>query len=238
MNKVERALHGPSWTEVFLGAVLSLALGVALGALLLLLRPALPVKTLPKPEDRPRGTVYYLEGSRDTSKGREGMAKLRAFIDGKAVAVTEDEVNAVLAAATKSGPGGAPKKGEKKGGEKKAAKAMEFVKVEETLAVDTPNVRIREGVMQVAAPVTVNLFGITEKLIVQARGGFVKQGDMFVFDPTQIYLNSCALERIPVVSAYLKSKLLAAHPIPEDLLAAWRKLSTVAIDDNTLRLSP
>jgi hypothetical protein len=241
MNKVERALHGPSWTEVFLGAFLSLGLGVALGALLLLLRPALPVKTLPQPEDRPLGAVYYLEGSRDTAKGREGMGKLRAFIDGKSVAVTEDEVNAVLAAATKSGPGGTAKAGAKKAAEKKEgkdAKSIEFVKVEETLAVGTPNVRIREGVMQVAAPVTVNLFGITEKLIVQARGGFVKRGDRFVFEPSHIHLNSCAVERIPVVSAYMKSKLLAAHPIPEDLLAAWRKLSTVAIDDNTLRLSP
>jgi hypothetical protein len=242
MNKIERALHGPSWTEVFFGAFLSLVLGVALGALLLLLRPAIQVKTLPKPEDRPRGAVYYMEGSRDATRGREGMAKLRAFVDGKSVAVTEDEVNAVLIAATKSGPGGAAKAGEKKPVEKKVAgkdaKSLEFTKIEETLAVGTPNVRIREGVMQVAAPVTVNLFGITEKLIVQARGGFVKQGDMFVFEPAQIFLNSCAVERIPVVAAYMRSKLLAAHPIPEDLLAAWRKLTTVAIDDNTLRLSP
>lgn len=239
MNKVDRALHGPSWTEVFLGALLSLVLGVALGALLLLVRPAIPVKTMPKPEDRPRGAVYYLEGSRDTAKGREGMGKLRAFIDGKSVVVTEDEVNAVLAAATKSGTGGTAKAGEKKTGEKKAkdAKSTEFAKIEETLAIGTPNVRIRDGIMQVAAPVTVNLFGITEKMIVQARGGFVKQGDMFVFDPAQIFLNSCAVERIPVVSGYLKSKLLEAHPIPEDLLAAWRKLTTVAIENDTLRLS-
>lgn len=239
MNKVDRALHGPSWTEVFLGALLSLALGVALGALLLLLRPAVSVKSLPKPEDRPRGAVYYLEGSRDFAKGREGMSKLRAFIDGKSVAVTEDEINAVLAAATKSNAASG-KAGEKKLAEKKAAKnakTTEFAKIEETLAIDTPNVRIRDGIMQVAAPVTVNLFGITETLIVQARGGFVKQGDMFVFNPAQIYLNSCALERIPVVSDYLKRKLLAAHPIPEDLLAVWRRLNSVAIDDQTLRLS-
>ena len=34
-KKVDRALHGPSWTEVILGAVLSIILGVVLGAALL-----------------------------------------------------------------------------------------------------------------------------------------------------------------------------------------------------------
>src|SRR5215216_1340138 len=94
---------GPSWTEVFLGAFLSLALSIVLGALSLMLRPVATVKELPKAADRKPGMIYYLEGSRDGTKGTMAEAKRKKFAAGDSVSFNEDELN-ILAAASKAPP--------------------------------------------------------------------------------------------------------------------------------------
>jgi hypothetical protein len=48
MSKVDRAIYGPGWGEVIFGALLSLVLGVVLGALLLVLKPVVIAKETPK----------------------------------------------------------------------------------------------------------------------------------------------------------------------------------------------
>src|SRR5687768_17187418 len=95
--KIDRATHGPSWVEVILGAVLSAILGVALAAVLLIVRPVTPVKVMPKEADRDPKAVYYIEGSRDVTKGRQAPAKRKAFAEGQSVTVVEDELNALAA---------------------------------------------------------------------------------------------------------------------------------------------
>ncbi|MDO8541857.1 MAG: hypothetical protein Q7S40_15580 [Opitutaceae bacterium] len=245
-KKIDRAVHGPGWGEVILGAVLSLVLGAILGATILILRPVVPGKELPKEADRKRGTVYYLEGSRDMAKARQAPVKLKAFVEGQSVAVTEEEVNALLASAA---PPAAPKAAEKKPEPKKAdAKKTDPKKAagkdpadaapnsDETVAVGAPNVRIRDGILQLAAPVALNVLGVTEKVMVQARGGFVKKGDVFTYEPTEMYVGSCPVQRLPVVSGYVRDKILSAQKIPDEVAASWRKLSNVAVEGNTIRL--
>ena len=86
-----KTIHvGPSWTEVFLGAFLALALGIALGALSLMLKPVLTVKELPKEADRVASAVYYIEGSRDGNKGSQAETKRKNFAAGQSVSVTAD----------------------------------------------------------------------------------------------------------------------------------------------------
>ena len=51
-RKTDRAKHGPGWIEVIFGALLSLVLGVLVGALLLAFRPVVVVKEMPKEEAR------------------------------------------------------------------------------------------------------------------------------------------------------------------------------------------
>ena len=202
-KKVDRAVHGPGWGEVILGALLSLILGVALGAVLLVLKPVVVAKELPK-EPVP-GAIYYVEGVRgDTSKARQAMAKRKAFVEGRSVKVTEDEINALAAAAAPATP--AAKPGEK---------APEPPKSNETLSAGTPNVRIHDGVMQVGVPLTLSVLGFEQKVIAQARGGFEKDGDVFVYDPSEIYLGSCPVQRLPFLSSYIRQKVLASQKIPD-----------------------
>src|SRR3954462_14319386 len=93
-KKIDRAKHGPGLVEIVLGVVLSIILGVVLGALLLVLRPISQVKEMPK--DPVKGMVYYIEGSKDTSKARQALAKRKAFVEGQSVSVTEDEINSLI----------------------------------------------------------------------------------------------------------------------------------------------
>lgn len=227
MSKVDRAIHGPGWAEVVLGAVLSLILGVVIGAVLLILKPVISVKEMPKEADRAPGAVYYIEGARDTSKARQVLAKRKAFDEGQSVKVTEDEINALAAAANAPAPA---KPGDK------AAPAPAPTN-SGLITAGTPNVRIRDGVMQVGVPVTLNVFGFEQHVVAQARGGFEKRGDVFAYDPTEVYLGSCPIQRLPFLSGYIRDKVMAAQPVPEDIATAWKKLANVTIEGNTLNLA-
>lgn len=223
-SKVDRAAHGPSWGEVILGAILSLLLGIVLGAALLIFKPVVVAKEVPK-EPLP-GTVYYVEGLRgDTSRAKQALAKRKALMEGQSVKITEDEVNSLVSAAAAPTP--ATKPGE----------AAPAAKPTETITAGTPNVRIREGVMQIGVPVTLNVLGLEQKLIAQARGGFEKRGDTFVYEPTEMYLGSCPVERLPFLAGYIRSKVLTSEQVPADIAAAWSRLTTVALEGNSLVLA-
>ncbi len=246
-KKIDRAAQGPSWTEVILGAALSLVLGVALGAVLLVFRPVAAVKEMPKEADRDKRAVYYLEGSRDAAKAKQVLAKRKTFAEGRSVAVGEDELNA-LASPTPAAPGSpaakaaekakAPDKGKTAEKGKEAPKEAPPAAVAGGLfAVGAPNVRIRDGVMQVAMPVTINALDLGLKVVAQARGTFAKKGDGFVYEPTEFYLGSCPVQRLPFVAGYLRDKVLGAQPIPEDIKGSWAKLANVTIEGSTLKLT-
>ena len=237
-TKIDRATHGPSLVEIVLGVVLSLVLGIALGAVLLILRPVVVAKEMPKDPD-PRA-VYYVEGSRDTAKAKQGLAKRKAFVEGQSVTVTEDEINA-LAAPT---PAGAPPAAKPADAKAKDPKAKEPEKPaahapgsDGLLAMGSPNFRLHDGAMQVGVPVTINALGLGQKVIAQARGTFVKSGDVFVFDPTTLYLGSCPVQRLPFVAGYVRNKFVASQPIPEDIKTSWMKLANVAIEGDSLKLT-
>lgn len=224
MAKVESASQGPSLTEVILGAVLSLVLGVVLAAVYLALQPVTTGKELPK--EPVAGMVYYLEGSRDSGKARQAAAKQKTLLQGGSVELSEDELNSLLTStATPVAP--APKSG--------AAAAPATT----AITAETPNFRVRDGVLQIAVPVrvSVSLLGLDQKIIVQARGGFEKRGEQFVFVPSECYAGSCPLQRLPMVEGMLMKRFVAAAAVPEELAAAWRKLSDVSVQGATLRLT-
>lgn len=240
-KKINRATHGPGWGEVIFGAVLSAVLGVVLGVVVLVTKPVVSVKELPKPEERVRGTVYYVEGAQG-GNAKQALAKRKAFVEGQSVTVTEAEINAL---ASPAGPAGAatppPKSGEKakapekaKAGEKAAPATPSSG---EMLAKGPPNVRLRGGVMQVGLPVTLNVLGQSQKVLVQARGQFVKDGDVFAYHADELYFGSCPVQRLPYLSSYVHNKFLNAQAIPEDIATAWRKLANVAIEENALKLT-
>jgi hypothetical protein len=77
-RKIEKALHGPSLTEVVLGVVLSLILGAALAFAYLVLKPVVIAKEMPK--ERLAGVVYYIEGGRDINRSKQWMRKKQLFL--------------------------------------------------------------------------------------------------------------------------------------------------------------
>jgi hypothetical protein len=235
-KKIDRALYGPSWAEVILGAALSFGLGLLLAAALLILKPVPTVRELPK-EPVP-GVVYYIEGSKDATKGKLWASKHQMLASGTSVALTEDELNAIFASAPdKSKPAAAPPapKGQPA---TPAAPATPPLPANAGLIVPgTPNFRIHDNQLQIAWPCTLNVLGFNQAVIVMATGGFSKTGDGFVFAPDDFYVGSLRVSRLPMLEGLVTKKILEAQPLPADLTAVWQKLSNVAIDGKTLKLT-
>jgi hypothetical protein len=220
-SKIDRALYGPSMTEVVLGAILSLIMGGALAAVYLITKPVETVRELPK-EPVP-GLVYHFEGSKDSNKGRFWKTKQQQLVAGRSVTLIEDELNAA-AAGLKLPP---PKAG-----------ADESEPKKEMLSAGAPNFRVREGVLQVAMPVTLNTFDLGLGALVQAQGTFEKSGDRHVFVPDTLLVGSCRVEKIPFIAGLVLGKIHSALNVPEELAAAWGTLSEVKIDGAQLQLTP
>lgn len=221
---------GPSWTEVFLGALLSLVLGVTFGAAFLVLKPAVLLKQPLKEGERKANTIYYMEGSRDGSKAREAEAKRKSFVQGSSVVVTEEHLNLSIPttkAAAPAAPAAPAPKG--KEGEKVEPPAA-------TAVLAPPNLRIRDNLLQIATPVKVSVFGVESTIMVLARGTFVKEDSGFVFAPETISAGSCPLDRLPVVKNLVYNKFIRAQPVPDDIAAAWPKLVGVHVEGSELKL--
>ena len=246
---MNRSAHEPGWGEVILGAALSVALGALLGALALVLKPVAQVKELPK--EPAKGVTYFLEGSRDSAKARQAAAKRKAFVAGQSVTVTEDEINSFVAPLPPPTPAAgakpAAKPGEKpKAGDKAPAAAAAKAPApggaaapagDEMLAVGAPNMRIREGVVQIAVPVTVSVLGFDQRVFAIGTGSFVKKDGVFAFEPATLLLGTCPVQRIPFAAGLVAGKFLNAKSVPEDIAGAWAKLADVAVDGNALKLT-
>jgi hypothetical protein len=222
-KKIDRALYGPSWFEVFFGALLSVIIGVVLAAAYLITKPVVTAKELPK--EKVAGVVYYLEGSKDSTKGRSWQAKRQRLLNGLSVAVSEDELNAAVTALNAP----APKKPGTK--EEPAAEAKPTA-----IVPSAPNFRIREGEMQIGVPITINALELGLNLVVQARGSFEKQDERFVFTPATLLVGSCPVEKLPFFAGYVMRNIVGAQAVPEDLAAAWGRLTGVTIEGAQLKL--
>ena len=221
-KKIDRALYGPSWVEVILGAVLSLVLGGLLATVYLVIKPVQTVKEMPKEKDIVRGAIYYIEGSNDATKGKQWTRKRQQLAAGESVVLTEEELNAVFAPSSQPGKPGTEAAPAPGGG---------------VLNKGTPNFRLRDGRMQIGVPCTITVLGYSQPVTVVATGTFVKDGDTFVFDPDQFHVGSLAVNRLPMVEGFVKRKLVALQVVPEDLTADWKKLANVSLEGKSLRLT-
>ena len=215
-KKVQRALYGPGIVEVVLSAALSVALGVVLAALYLVFKPVSVVDKLPPKDKQDEGMVYYVQGAKGEGEGGQLLRKQQLFLEGRSVALTEDELNTWMASSN-SAP--------KKPADPKAPAANQL------------NFRIDKGVLQIGLPYTVDLLGLSGAVIIQMQGAFAKEGDEFVYEPSKIYIGSLPAERIPILLTLLKRKIYAAQELPDDLAAAWKKLANVSIDGTKLLLT-
>ena len=224
MSNNANALHEPSWAEVLIGAGLSLVLGVVLAATHLILKPVTPSREMPK--SPVTGSVYFIEGSKDTNRGNTWLRKRQAFLDGQSIDLTEDELNTAVATPIEKPKGGAGQ----------PASAAKPAPANDALLTPGPvNFRIDGGQLQVGVPVKVNLLDAT--VIVQATGGIVKKGDTFTFVPKAFYVGSCAVDRLPMVEGLIMGRRFAAQSVPKELTDAWAKLANVSVEGKTLKLS-
>ncbi len=230
-KKIDLTPHAPGWGEVILGAALSVALGATLGALGLVFKPTVTVRELPK--EPVAGVTYFIEGSRDTNKGKQAAAKRKAFAQGATgvFSITEDDLNTLIGPAKPAAAPAKPKPGEK------AAPAPTVAAPEEFLTAGTPNFRIRAGVVQIGFPVTISALGAQFSVVVQAQGTFVKNGNTFGFEPDSLLVGSCPVQRLPYASTYVRKKFLASQTVAEDIAAAWPKLASITVDGNALKLT-
>src|SRR5688572_20447142 len=154
-KKIEKALYGPSTTEVALGAILGLAAGLLVACVYLVFRPVFQVKEMPKAEDVVRGAVYYTPGAESTSKGKTYAAKQKALIGGAPIELTEEELNAWSAAtfgdtAKAAAPAGAPAPG-----------GAANPGYDGIFNPGVPNFKIVQGNLQIVTKCVLNWYGVT-----------------------------------------------------------------------------
>jgi hypothetical protein len=226
LKKVKKSQSGPSWFEVILGAVLSAALGVVLGAAYMINKPVVKVASTPK--DAAAGAVYLIEGTKSLNSSGVNE-KRRAFVGGQSIEVDEGEVNSFLSGLAKPS---SPPPAAAKPGDKSPPPAPE----QKIVDLSSLNALIRNGRIQFSDTATVTLLGVSVPIIVQASGTFAKSGSQFEFDPDTIYVGGCPMQRMLFVRGWILKKLLFAQPLPSDVAAAWSKLADVSIDGSKLRL--
>jgi hypothetical protein len=234
-QKLEKALYGPSMTEVILGVILGLLAGVAAACIFLVFKPVKTVPQLPKEaKDSLQSTVYFVPGSTLSGKNRNWQAKQKQLIAGTAILLVEDELNAwattlpTVAVAAPAKPGKPAKPGEA---------APSTPAPEGYLIPATPNFRIVDGRLQIGLKCTLNWYGLMQDVTVQATGTFKREGDQYVFAPETVYLGSCPLHLLPAASNFLLATIASKQKIPDDIRAAWAKLNIVALEGSTLKLA-
>jgi hypothetical protein len=224
-KKIEKALYGPSTTEVALGAILGLAGGFLAACAYLVFKPVEQVKELPK--EPSQSVVYYIPGTELRSKAQAWTTKQKTFMAGKPVELNEDELNAWSAATlgAKAAPPAAGGKSDGGGG------------YDGIFNPATPNFKIAKGTMQIGFKCVLNWYGLTHEVIVVSTGSFSHSGDDVVYSPQTLYLGSCPVHLIPGVAAPLMEHLLAKKKIPDDVNSAWAKVSEATLDGSTLKLT-
>jgi hypothetical protein len=211
-----RAGRAGGYAGSLVAAGLSVLAGAGLAAALLAIQPVNRVKELPAASERERGAVYFVEGQRDPARMRSAPAKIESLLRGQRVTFAEEDINGLLEAGM-------------------AARG----KTPDDAAVSpgSPNVRIRDGVVQVALEVTVKVLGLKQKILVQARGGFVAESGQWVFAPQELRVGGLPLERIPLAVGWVQARWLDPRRFFPELAAAWNRIGQIAVEDSVVRVS-
>lgn len=225
-KKIEKALYGPSMTEVALGAVLGLIAGVLVAAVYLVFKPVSQVKEMPEAEKQVKGMVYLIPGNESSAKSRGWQNKQKTILNNPTFTLdlVEDELNAwanTLAAPAPAAPAG-------KEGAAAPANAGIF-------NPGKPNFKVRDDKLQMSAKCVLNWYGLTKEVTVISTGTFTKSGGSVVYAPETLYLGSCPVHMLPALANPLMSHLIAKEKVPEEVRAAWAKLDSVTIEKGTLK---
>lgn len=234
-KKIEKALYGPSMTEVALGAVLGLVVGVLAAAIYLVFKPVSQVKELPEADKQVKGMVYFIPGNESGAKSRGWQNKQKTILTSPTFSVdlVEDELNAwanTLAAPAAPAPAG------KAGAPPPAAGAPAAPADGGVFIPGKPNFKVVNEKLQMTAKCILNWYGLTKEVTVISTGTFSKSGDTVVYVPETLYLGSCPVHMLPALANPLMSHLISKEKVPDDVRAAWAKLDSITIEKGALKL--
>jgi len=231
-KKIEKALYGPSVTEVALGAILGLLAGLAAAAVYLVFRPVLQVKELPK--EPVRGAIYYIPGSDLKAKSQGWSAKQKQFVGGTSVQLSEEELNA-WSTTTFGATAPATPKPAGKGTE--PAKDAAAPKYDGIFNPGTPNFKITGDTLQIGFKCVLNWYGLTHEVIVVSTGTIEPEGDDFVYVPKTLHLGSCPLQMIPGAMQPLWNHLVGKKTVPDEIKSAWAKMKDAKVEGGAVKLT-
>ena len=213
-KRIDRALNGPGLIEVTLGALMGIALGVAVGAVYLALKPV-AILTKP-PESVTTSEVIFVKGDVNSAKARQWSRKHQLLSEGGTADVVfcEEELNAWVASATAKAPSDSTK----------------------IITPEWVNFRIRNGVMQIGVVGKFQAFELTQPFVIQARGKFIPGANGFDFTADEFFIGSLPTHAVPGLPQWLIQQVIAAQKLPDELTAMWRKLKLVAVEDSALHI--
>jgi hypothetical protein len=226
-KKIEKALYGPSMTEVALGAVLGLVAGVLAACVYLVFKPVSMVKEMPAEDKVVKSMVYYIPGSESSAKSRGWQNKQKQILTSPTFAVdlVEDELNAWANTLT------VPAAPKPPGAAADAKPAGDGI-----FNPGKPNFRVVGGDrLQISAKCVLNWYGLTQEVTVISTGTFAKSGDTVIYNPEKLYLGSCPVHLLPSLAEPLMAHLVSKEKVPDEVRAAWAKLDSVTIEKGILK---
>jgi hypothetical protein len=244
-KNIQKALYGPSYFEVALGAILGILVGIVAAVLYFVFKPVEKVTQLPK-ETVPN-VVYFIPGKESATRAKGWAVKQKAFLEGGEVLLKDEELNAwgaTLSDWKPADPKSPPKPGTpppKAGAPAKPAAPANpgepVVEEKEVFfAVGAPNFSIRENRLQIALLCHLNYYGVGADVWVKATGRFTRTGDSYSFTPAEFYFGSCPLHLFPAAANYVTTILLAELKLTDGMKLAWSKVSLATIDGEQLKI--
>ncbi len=235
-KKLEKALYGPSMTEVALGAVLGLVVGLLAACVYLVFKPVAPVKELPK--EPLRSMVYYIPGNESNAKSKGWQAKQKQFLSGKAfsLSLVEDELNMWGNTIGGPAPAAPAPKGAKPGAKPAPAADAPKPAVDGIFNPGKPNFRIVDGKLQIGGKCLLNWYGLTYEVTYLTTGTFAKSGDSVSFVADKVYLGSCPVNLLPAAAGPLVTHVISKMKVPDEIRSAWGKLESATIEGGALKL--
>lgn len=244
-KNIEKALYGPSYLEVALGAILGIAVGIAAAFLYFIFKPVEKVDKMPK--EPVANVVYLITGKESAARAKGWQAKQKTFLEGGEIKLQEEELNAWAATLSDYKPVDpkapvkpvTPAAPPKKATPAKPGAPIEPEAVEAPdvfFAVGAPNFSIKENHLQIALVCKLNYYGIGSEVWVKVTGRFTRTGDSYKFTPAEFYFGSCPLHLIPLTSSFMAGRILAELKITDEMIQAWGRANLVLIEGEQVKI--
>jgi hypothetical protein len=218
LAKRESRANLVSWISSLFFALLGAMVG---GGLALLSLVAKPVEVLKKlPDDAASREVFYLPGERDSTRGKLWSLKRRTLLQGQSgvVSLNEEELNGWFSTVARSDTPRDPKA------------------PPPTWVFEGLNFRVTENMLQVGLPITFNGFSDPMKIIVQCRGQVVPGTGRWYYRPSEFWVGSLPVHRLPGAIDYLVARELDESWVPLEALEAWKRVAEVSVGDKVVQV--